>query len=554
MYLWRFIFKEYRYLLLVLTILSVASAAAGMAVIAYINNALIQLNSQPLQVLYYFIALLILLFILRFISQYCLSYIGHKFIYNFRNNFIKRIMDTDLAVIEDIGSSRILASLSKDLDRVQSAFMDLPGLVQGIILTFGASAYLCYLAWDLFLVVTLIVIIVGIVGSQLVKRVYKHYRKVRNLEDGLYRDFESIIHGRKELSLNRLRAKLLYNNEFKANGNAIRKHILIGDTLHFTALNWVDTMLLGSIGMVFFLANLMSWADNTTATTFALTILFLKSPLIQSIGSIPRLLEADVSFKKIEELGLSNPQSDFSVLQKPRVWQQLQFKQVCYCYKDDNDNTSFAIGPIDFNLNKGEVVFLIGGNGSGKSTFAKLLTGLYRPVTGEIHLDNELIDAKQNVYYRQLFSAVYTDMHLFKSLVGKADTLADDERKLIDEWLKLLQMHDKLELDKDGTILNKELSQGQRKRLALLLAVVEQRDLLLLDEWAADQDPQYRRIFYDRIIPQLKKMGKTLLVISHDDQYFDQADRLVQIHNGRIIELMGEERKIASYDAIAQTS
>ena len=230
---------------------------------------------------------------------------------------------------------------------------------------------------------------------------------------------------------------------------------------------------------------------------------------------------------------------------------------MCYSYIDAKGNSSFAIGPIDFELHKGEVVFLIGGNGSGKSTFAKLLTGLYRPNAGEIYLDNQRIDAaddQQYSHYRQHFSAVYTDLHLFKSLVGKADTLTTKEWQLINEWLDLLQIQDKLDIDKDGKVLNEELSQGQRKRLALLMAVVEQRDILLLDEWAADQDPQFRRIFYHRLIPKLKEMGKTLIVISHDDHYFDQADRLLQMKQGRLIELTGEDKRNAGRDAVAQIS
>lgn len=555
MQLWHQVFKQNRWAIGVLTLFSIASAGAGVGVIAYINSSLTQLSGEPTQVLYRFIGLLILLFALRFVAQYSLSSIGHRFIYNFRNTLIKRIMDTDLAIIERIGSPRLLASLSKDLDRIQSAFMNLPGFIQGAILAIGASAYLCYLAWDLFLVVVLIITVTAIVGSQLVKRVYKHYRKVRGVEDNLYSDFESIINGRKELALNRRRAKLLYNREFKVNGDIIRRHIIYGDTLHFTALNWVDTMILGSIGIVFYLANLMSWATPTTATTFALTILFLRSPLVQSIGSIPTFLEAHVSFQQINNLGLNQPQADFNIAQPKRDWQRLSFQQMCYGYQDDDGSTSFAIGPIDFELHRGEVVFLIGGNGSGKSTFAKLLTGLYRPSSGTINIDGQPIDKaddSQYHHYRQYFSAVYTDMHLFKSLVGYTDTLTHADKSLIDEWLNLLHMQDKLKFDDNGKVLNDELSQGQRKRLALLLAITEQRDLLLLDEWAADQDPQFRRIFYHELIPKLKAMGKTLIIISHDDHYFEQADRLLQMKNGRLIELTGKDKRNASRDVVAQ--
>ena len=88
MQLWRLIFKQYRSVLIWLTLISIASAVAGVGVIAYINNTLTQISDSPWQVLAQLIGLLLALFILRFIAQYSLSYIGHKFVYEFRNTFI----------------------------------------------------------------------------------------------------------------------------------------------------------------------------------------------------------------------------------------------------------------------------------------------------------------------------------------------------------------------------------------------------------------------------------------------------------------------------------
>lgn len=551
MQLWRIVFQQYRLAIVWLIVISIASAIAGVGVIAYIDDSLTQFSDHPWQVLYRLIGLLGALFVLRWISQFSLSYLGHKFVYQFRNHLIKRILDTDIVAIERIGSARLLASLSKDINSIQSAFMNLPGFVQGAILCIAAAVYLNYLAWDLFVVVLLLIIVVAIIGSLLVKKVYKHYKIVRDAEDTIYQDFESIIDGRKELSLNRQRAKLIYTKEYKAHARTIRKHIVYGDTFHFTALNWADTMILGSIGLVFFLAVVMKWADNTTATTFALTILFLKSPLIQSIGAIPTFLEAHVSFNKIHQLGLNDAQVGFNVLETTKPWQQLHLQDVSYHYLNNQGQPSFSIGPINLTLHKGEVIFLIGGNGSGKSTFAKILTGLYRPTSGKIFFDNHEVKSEDYPHYRQHFSAVYTDLHLFKALIGKGDELNDEEAILVKDWQVLLEMQSKLDIDDKGIVLNEELSQGQRKRLALLLAIIEQRELLLLDEWAADQDPHFRRKFYYEIIPKLKAMGKTLIVISHDDHYFAQADRLFQMKQGQLFELTGQDRVDASRDAIA---
>lgn len=84
----------------------------------------------------------------------------------------------------------------------------------------------------------------------------------------------------------------------------------------------------------------------------------------------------------------------------------------------------------------------------------------------------------------------------------------------------------------------------------MLLAVTDNKPIMLLDEWAADQDPSFRRYFYHELIPALKAMGKTLFVISHDDSYFAAADRLLLMKEGILTELQGDERIQATQDAI----
>ncbi|BFO11624.1 hypothetical protein GGER_41340 [Serratia rubidaea] len=209
----------------------------------------------------------------------------------------------------------------------------------------------------------------------------------------------------------------------------------------------------------------------------------------------------------------------------------------------------FAVGPLNLTLTRGELVFLIGGNGSGKSTLAKLLTGLYQPVSGQILIDGVVLQPADRDNYRRLFSAIFTDFYQFDRLQGVDGGEPDAE--LVASWLEKLNMQDKLEFD-GVRVTNPQLSQGQRKRLALLLAVAEQRDILLLDEWAADQDPQFRRIFYRELLPALRALGKTVFAISHDDHYFEHADRLLEMRNGKLSELTGSERERASRDSVAQ--
>ncbi|AQU81386.1 MULTISPECIES: multidrug ABC transporter permease/ATP-binding protein [unclassified Halomonas] len=551
MELLRIVWRDYRWPFVAVVVLSLVSAGLGIGVIAFINERMLGTFSDPWRILPEFLGLIVLLLAITLASQLALTTLGHHFVYRLRGQLIKRILDTNIEQVEKIGSARLLASLSTDVRYITVAFVRLPELVQGGVLTVGITVYLGWLSPAMLGVTALWVIFTVLVGVRLVAKVYRHMAKLRDSEDRLYADYQSVIEGRKELALNRDRAEWLYRDVYTPNAEAYRHHIICGDTYHLSAVNWFNIMMLGAIGVVFFLANGLGWASAQVATTFSLTLLFLRTPLIQAIGAFPPLINARVAFEKISALDLAEHRDTFDSDTQRHDWQEIALEKVAYRYPEEEARPGFAIGPIDLTLKRGEVVFLIGGNGSGKSTLARLLTGLYQPQGGCVRVDGRPLQEEDWTTYRQHFSAIYTDLHLFDRLMGPEGESPD--AMLVEEWLSVLGMHSKLDFDGDR-VTNVNLSQGQRKRLAMLLAVAEQRDLLLLDEWAADQDPQFRRVFYRELLPQLRALGKTLVVISHDDHYFDQADRLLEMRGGQLVELTGEQRVAASRDAVARVS
>ncbi|SFR75727.1 putative ATP-binding cassette transporter [Marinobacter daqiaonensis] len=545
------VFRQYRTPFLIVLLLSLASAALGIGVIAYINEQLIESFADPWQVLPRFLGLVVLLLVVTLASQLSLTILGHHFVYQLRGRLIKQILDTDTETLERIGSAGLLASLSADIRNVTIAFVRLPELVQGVIITIGAVLYLGWLSPGMLAVTALWVTITMLVGWYLVQNVYRHLARVRDTEDALYRNYEAFIDGRKELALNRDRARHLFKEDYERHAGAYRHHIVRSDTFHLSAVNWSNIMMLGAIGVAFFLANGLGWANTNVAATYSLTLLFLRTPLIQAVGALPTLLNAQVAFRKLASLRLAGYRPGFTGERPSGAWQTIEFRGVTYQYQDGEEE-GFAVGPIDLTLHRGELVFLIGGNGSGKSTLARLLTGLYRPRAGQILVDGEpLVTDLDWEQYRQRFAAVFTDFHLFDQLLGPQGDLP--EAAVTSAWLDLLQMRGKLEFA-GNRVTNPQLSQGQRKRLALLLAVAEQRDFLLLDEWAADQDPQFRRTFYRELLTRLHDRGMTVFAISHDDHYFERADRLLEMKGGKLRELQGEQRELASRDAVAQVS
>lgn len=245
-------------------------------------------------------------------------------------------------------------------------------------------------------------------------------------------------------------------------------------------------------------------------------------------------VRARIALEKVKGLGLSLGGLDAELVKDDPEplpeWNRLDLKGVTFAYPADNEGRAFMLGPLNFTLRRGELIFVVGGNGSGKSTLMKVLTGLYSPQSGMIQLDGLSITDDNRSHYCRYFSAVFSDFYLFDSLLGLGGPHLD---ACASRYLVELELDAKVQIS-DGAFSTTALSQGQRKRLALLTAFIEDRPIYVLDEWAADQDPHYREIFYKRLLPELKSRGKTVVVISHDDHYYDVADRIVKLDYGRV--------------------
>lgn len=559
--LYHLIWVQYRLPFLKVILLNLVNAAVSVGIIAYINHTFISqpvFNTLSWVSLGYFSVLVLLLLITTFISQYALTRLGHQFVYELRTKLVKQIIDTKVPQIDHLGSARLLASLSSDIQSITVAFVRMPELVQGVILSIGVALYLGWLSLPLLLIIMFWIAMTIWISTILVKHVYHHLTTLREINDDLYQDYQSIIEGRKELALNHHRAEKLYKDDFLSHAKSYQARIIKADTFHLSAVNWSNIMIFAAIGLVFAVSSQLDISMGI-ATTFSLTILFMQSPLLHAVGAYPTLQTAQVALDKIHSLALSDYKPEFITDAAIQDWQSISLTDIGYRYGDTNNDSkgltaensgssTDILSNVNLTLNRGDVVFLIGANGSGKSTLAKIITGIFTPTTGSVKVDQQAISEVNNVDYRQLFSAIFSDQHLFKQLVGSQGN--DPDMTLVTAWLHKLNLQDKVSVTDDRLSTDK-LSQGQRKRLAMLLSVAEQKDILLLDEWAADQDPAFRRVFYQTLIPELKAMGKTLFIISHDDGYFEHADRLLLMKEGRLTELNEEERQRASADAIS---
>ena len=303
---------------------------------------------------------------------------------------------------------------------------------------------------------------------------------------------------------------------------------------------WAQFLLYAFVGMVLF-ALVSDGPDRALIMTgYALVFVYMVGPLEALLLHIPRANLAKVSAERIEEItrAMTTLEIEADSSSSPGL-RSILLQGVLHRYYHEQSDEFFTLGPIDLDFHPGEITFLVGGNGSGKTTLAKLLVGLYPPEEGRIILNGDVVDDSTRDRYRQLFSTVFSDFHLFDRLLetGRADL--DSEGN---DLLTKLHLQNKVKVQ-NGAFTTLALSQGQRKRLALVVAYLENRPFFIFDEWAADQDPVFKEVFYRELLPELRAMGKAVLVISHDDRYFHLADRLVRMESGCLTFNSGQPMK-----------
>jgi putative ATP-binding cassette transporter len=524
---------------------SIITGLSSTALLALITSGLSNKgNSRTL--LWSFIALCLILPTSRSVSSLLLNRFVTSAAMDLRIGLCRRILNTPLRLLEQLGAHRILASLTDDIPAITATLGSLPMFFMQMTIVLGCMSYLIWLSPRLFLIV-LGFVVVGVVSYRLpLTRAIKHFRLFRTQWDALFKAMQSLTQGIKELKLHNQRSEALVSETIEPISLVYRHHNIMGNTIATIASSWGQILFFILIGLLLFGMPRGDTVNVKVLTGYTLTVLFMMGPLEAVLNTFGGWSRAVVAIERVKELGFLLPATriQFSAATKPLSWEKLELLDVTHIYHREGENDGYTFGPINLTIHRGEMIFVTGGNGSGKTTFAKLISGLYAPEGGDIELDNQAIVTATRNQYSQHFSVVFSDFFLFESLLGLHE--ADLDTKANDYLLKLRLSH-KVKV-KDGVFDTVELSQGQRKRLALLIAYLEDRPIYIFDEWAADQDPYFKQVFYYNLLPELKASGKTVIVITHDDRYFNLADRIIKLTNGQIeFDQIQHHQPIATY-------
>ncbi|MFZ9739904.1 MAG: cyclic peptide export ABC transporter [Prochlorotrichaceae cyanobacterium] len=480
-----------------------------------------------------FLGLVSISLVTSILSQVMLIRLSQQAVFRLRMRLSQQILGSHLVHLEQLGSPRLLATLTDDVQSVSEAVRLLPFLCIDVAMVVGGLSYIVWLSWQVFLMVCGVTIVALGSCQFLLNQGRKRLARAREEQDELFRHFRTVTEGTKELKLHYKRRQAFLREDLQSSAARFRHHNTTGLTLFAITSTWGKLIFFFAVGFVIFALPNFMILDLQTLSGYILMFTYLMVPMERLVNSLPTLGKAGVALEKIESLGLSlSRYSEFDSI--PPVlrqqWKSLKFKGITHHYQTEREDSSFAVGPLDLVLEPGQLIFIVGGNGSGKSTLAKLMTGLYSPEQGDIYLDDIAIDAENREWYRQHFAVVFADFYLFDRLLGLDQENLD---QLAGNYLHKLRLDHKVKIQQ-GKLSTTALSQGQRKRLSLLTAYLEDRPIYLFDEWASDQDPVFKDLFYTELLPSLRDQGKTVLVISHDDHYFHLADRLIKLDFGQI--------------------
>ncbi len=536
MTLLRFLLRTSRGILLVTALIAALSGACNAGLIALVNAALNHPGGSTARLVWSFAGLGLCKLVTNFLSQASLVRFAQGTVASLRRDLVRKILAVPLRHLEELGAPRLLVALTEDVLYITQALLIIPAFGVNIAILLGGAAYLGWLSWKVLLTMCGFIVIGGLGYRWFIAGGFRRLTLAREEEDKLFRHFRALTEGIKELKLHRNRRGAFLRQDLQTATENYQRHNVAAEIRFVLAHTWGHLLFFLLVGVLLFLLPKLEPLTTRTLTGYVITTLYLMGPLAGAMSSLSAFGRANVSLEKVEKLGVSlagrcTEKCSITQPEKPADFARLELIGVTHSYHHEKDDSNFVLGPIHLTFEPGELVFVAGGNGSGKSTLAKLITGLYPPETGEIRLDgNEITDANRDDY-RQLFSAVFSDFYLFDTLLGLHGDGLDGQAQ---NYLEQLHLGHKVRIN-NGSLSTTALSQGQRKRLALLTAYLEDRPFYVFDEWASDQDPLFKKIFYTRLLPELKARGKTVVVITHDEKYFPLADRIVKLDYGKLV-------------------
>ncbi|HCW69077.1 MAG TPA: peptide ABC transporter [Thalassospira lucentensis] len=523
--------------------LGVAGALSGVgsaALLGIVNTAAEEIADNGIdEVNWALAATFIVLAVVYFLAEvFLISTIARQIengIDRVRKKLLSQIAVADFAQIEIFGQSRLFDSITQSTQNISQNSHMIGMAFRSLLLLIAVMAYVFWLSMLAFFIIVVVVGVGILIYLRMGKTLSMWFGKLHQVETILFDRVSDLFAGIKEVRMWSKRSdafKVAFDNASdnkaeigKKAQTMISRQMIMGISAFYVLL-----------AIIVFIVPVYSDSFDADVAKISTAVLFMIGPISIIVQSMSVLGMAERSAVRMMQLS-----QDLEDIREPIAedgmplsdpFDHVSFENVIFTYPNRDPRHGFELGPIDLSVKRGELLFITGGNGAGKSTLIKLLTGLYRPVSGKVSINNTQLGPQSMSAYRNLIATVFSDSHLFEELFGTADITTEDAQY----WIERFELAHVTGI-RDGRFITIALSAGQRKRLALITAILEDRPIIVLDEWAADQDPYFRKKFYREILPELKQRGTTIIAVTHDDHYFDVADRRLHLDTGKLTEL-----------------
>lgn len=476
--------------------------------------------------LYYFIFFLCLYLVSRKQIESSMVVYVQEMVYSLRHKITEKILNLSYEDYELLDNGQVISILSDDTVQIAEASNSFVSLITNLVTVAFIILYLAYLAFIPTLMMVGIILSIAVIYNRAIQRSNKHFEKARDSQNVLINKVNDLMGGYKELFIHHAKKKA-YIDEMRQVNETFKKRNLTAMVNFINAFLIGELMFILTLGMISIgFAYVLSALTIEIRMAFLIYMLYAFGPIKAIMKAIPQLVRAKVSQRRIQAFlddGTTSVALVHDMRKQPHI-KDFRLENIEFDYEAD-DQRVFTLGPITFQLSAGEILFLIGGNGSGKTTLAKILTGLYKPHKGSIRVNHRIVSDR---HVGELFSVIFSDNFIFKKLYS----LKDIDGAQVAHYAELLQIKDLVKIE-NSEFSSTEFSTGQKKRLALLKCFLENRPIYLFDEFAADQDPVFRAYFYNELLPLMKKIGKIVIAITHDDQYFHIADKIIKLDYGK---------------------
>ncbi len=518
-----------------LGIYALISAIANSVIISILNLASdnAQEHEISLKLLGLFSVCMIIFYISkRFILRHATE-MTEKSIFKIRLDVIDSLRKAELKTLEEIGKSSIFTRITHDTNFISQTSAVIVNAGQSAILVFFTLIYILYLSVPAFFITVFAIGCASLIFLSRQKEINAEIRNATDKETELFDNLGHFLDGFKELKMNHKKNDDIMDHFKKIAEEGKNLKIVTG--LRFAVgYMFSETVFYMLIGAIVFIIPQYTDVNVSTLTKLTAAILFIIGPLENIVSTIPIFFKANIAIGNINRLKDRIKEQVKSDNKKPTVsayenFNSIKLIDLKFDYKDRDQESTFTVGPINLEIKRNKIYLIKGGNGSGKSSLLKLMTGLYKADSGRIEIDNEKIQKKDYSSFRELFTIIFTDFHLFDRLYGLKEV--DDQK--VKDLIKKFGLDNKTDYE-DGKFTNIDLSTGQKKRLGLIVSILEDKLIYIYDEVAADQDPEFRHYFYNDFLQELKNKGKTIILVSHDDKYFDTADQIIEMDNGCI--------------------